>query len=176
MAEERFVFEEVTELNAVARGVPGQRTFYLVVGRGNRWVRMWLEKDQLQALGNAVDQLLAEVHGQETQEQPNTGLLSPLDPPEPPDGDFRAGRLALGHDAARDMLVLVMHRENLPEQRPPTVQFWATRPQMRALSQRIREVCAAGRPVCPLCGGPVDPEGHPCPKANGHRPVSLEQR
>ncbi|MGH9011673.1 MAG: DUF3090 family protein [Acidimicrobiia bacterium] len=25
-----------------------------------------------------------------------------------------------------------------------------------------------GRPPCPLCGGPLDPSGHICPRLNGH--------
>jgi len=48
------------------------------------------------------------------------------------------------------------------------VQVWADRRQMRTLSKQIVEVCAAGRPICPLCGGPMDPDGHTCVRSNGH--------
>ena len=30
-------------------------------------------------------------------------------------------------------------------------------------------VVSAGRPPCPFCGGPLDPGGHVCPRANGYR-------
>jgi uncharacterized repeat protein (TIGR03847 family) len=49
------------------------------------------------------------------------------------------------------------------------VRFWATREQMLSLARHGALVCAAGRPRCPLCGNPIDPEGHQCPALNGHR-------
>ena len=49
------------------------------------------------------------------------------------------------------------------------VRFWATREQMLSLARHGALVCAAGRPRCPLCGNPMDPEGHRCPALNGHR-------
>lgn len=177
MAEEAFIFETVSRLSAGARGVPGKRSFYFIAGQESAWVRIWLEKEQLQTLAEAVDQLMTSLSAQEQQsgapEEDSAGLP---EPPEPPAGEFHLGRLALGHDARRDMIVLVVHKQEQREGRQPILQIWASRAQMRALSQRIKEVCAAGRPLCPLCGGPLDPEGHPCPKANGHHPMEVEQR
>jgi uncharacterized repeat protein (TIGR03847 family) len=49
------------------------------------------------------------------------------------------------------------------------VRFWATREQMLSLARHGALVCAAGRPRCPLCGNPIDPEGHRCPALDGHR-------
>jgi uncharacterized repeat protein (TIGR03847 family) len=39
----------------------------------------------------------------------------------------------------------------------------------RAFVRRALAVVAAGRPDCPFCGQPIDPEGHICPRANGYR-------
>ena len=39
----------------------------------------------------------------------------------------------------------------------------------RAFVRRALAVVAAGRPDCPFCGQPMDPEGHVCPRANGYR-------
>jgi uncharacterized repeat protein (TIGR03847 family) len=50
------------------------------------------------------------------------------------------------------------------------VRFWATREQMLSLARHGAAVCAAGRPRCQFCNGPIDPEGHVCPAMNGHRP------
>ena len=50
--------------------------------------------------------------------------------------------------------------------------FWATREQMLSLALHSDAVCAAGRPLCQLCGNPIDPEGHICPSLNGHASVS----
>lgn len=38
----------------------------------------------------------------------------------------------------------------------------------RAFIDRARRVVAAGRPPCPLCGQPLDPAGHLCPRHNGY--------
>ncbi len=166
VASGRIVFENVTELLAAARGAPGQRTFYLVAGHPDRWVRVWLEKTQLQTLGESIDQLLA--GRQEATAQPPEALLSTDDPPGKPAAEFRAGRLGLGHDPNRDMIVLLAQAQ----EEEPVVQFWASREQMQALSKRIGEVVAAGRPLCQLCGGPIDPGGHMCVRSNGHHRVS----
>jgi uncharacterized repeat protein (TIGR03847 family) len=55
---------------------------------------------------------------------------------------------------------------------PDRVRFWASREQMLSLARHGALVCAAGRPRCPLCGNPIDPEGHRCPALNGHRDQS----
>ena len=69
-------------------------------------------------------------------------------------------------------LVDVVPGELLPEEddsTPSVARFWATSTQMRAFSIRGQEVVAAGRPKCTMCGEPMDPEGHFCPRKNGHR-------
>ncbi|MDG4831180.1 DUF3090 domain-containing protein [Solwaraspora sp. WMMD1047] len=38
----------------------------------------------------------------------------------------------------------------------------------REFIDRARRVVAAGRPPCPLCGQPLDPAGHLCPRNNGY--------
>ncbi len=66
------------------------------------------------------------------------------------------------------MVVLLMQT---PEGAPGdeiVVQAWTTKDQARAFSRRAEEVCNAGRPLCPLCGAPIDAEGHMCVRANGH--------
>lgn len=166
MATGRIVFENVSELLAASRGVPGKRTFYLIAGHSDRWVRVWLEKTQLQTLGESLELLLTGQQGPPG--ATDQALLSAGDPPGQPAADFRAGRLGLGHDPDRDMIVLLAQA---PEEEP-VVQFWASKDQMRALSKRIAEVVAAGRPICVLCGGPIDPDGHMCVKSNGHHRIS----
>jgi uncharacterized repeat protein (TIGR03847 family) len=50
------------------------------------------------------------------------------------------------------------------------VRLLVTRAQLRVLARHGAEVVARGRPLCPLCGNPLDPTGHICPALNGHRP------
>lgn len=42
----------------------------------------------------------------------------------------------------------------------------------RAFVLRAQSVVSAGRPPCPFCGGPLDPDGHLCPRANGFRRIA----
>jgi uncharacterized repeat protein (TIGR03847 family) len=53
---------------------------------------------------------------------------------------------------------------------PATASFGATREQMAAIAIHGTSLVASGRPPCPLCGLPLDPSGHACPRTNGHRP------
>jgi uncharacterized repeat protein (TIGR03847 family) len=39
----------------------------------------------------------------------------------------------------------------------------------RGFAERAERVVAAGRPPCPLCNLPLDPQGHICPRQNGYR-------
>jgi len=60
-------------------------------------------------------------------------------------------------------------QEEDDESRPSVARFWATPAQMRAFSIHGQEVVAAGRPKCSMCGEPIEPEGHFCPRKNGNR-------
>ena len=57
------------------------------------------------------------------------------------------------------------------EELPPLGVVRVTLPpaQARAFARRARALISAGRPPCPFCGGPLDPTGHVCPRANGYR-------
>jgi len=57
---------------------------------------------------------------------------------------------------------------------PGRARFWATREQMLALARHGAKVCGQGRPTCQFCDQPLDPEGHVCPKMNGHRSADDE--
>ncbi|MBI4308551.1 MAG: DUF3090 family protein, partial [Chloroflexi bacterium] len=96
----QYDFPAVTHLVAGARGEPGKRTFYLEAGDVEQWVRTWLEKEVLQALAEAIDQLLASLAQQRNSPQPTEA--APAEPrSDEPAAEFRAGRLALGYDEAR---------------------------------------------------------------------------
>ena len=93
-------------------------------------------------------------------------ILPPVDPL------FRVGEVGLGYEAESDLIVLVV-REALPEdkdqQEASVVRFWCTRSQLRAMCRWGIEIASRGRPLCSQCGQPMDPEGHFCPKKNGHK-------
>lgn len=165
----RFIFPEVTRLTAGAVGEPGHRTFYILVGRGPTQVRVWVEKEQLQAVSAAIDRLALLVTSKAADE-PEEALATPPLGDEPLSAELQGGRLAMGYDEERQRFLLTIHEKEAPEEASPVLGFWATLGQMKAWDRRIEEVCSAGRPLCALCGGPIDPEGHVCPRGNGHRP------
>jgi len=103
----------------------------------------------------------------------------PLD--EPLIEAFRAGSLTLGWDEDAD-LVLVEARaqdddgegvdpdddDDEDEDGPDLLRVRMTADAARAFVARAARVVAGGRPPCPLCGAPLDPRGHICPRRNGH--------
>lgn len=176
-----YDFESVTHIVADAVGQPGRRTFFLQARQGRRTASLILEKQQVAALASSVLQLLDELQTQHPELEPAeaTGhsprLVEPIDPA------FRVGQLGLGYDEERDLMVVVAQAmptrdEGEDEEESPVAvmddlpraRFFATRSQMRALSEKALAAVEAGRPDCPLCGRPIDAAGHFCPRANGH--------
>lgn len=175
-----FDFNSVSEIVVDAVGPPGQRTFLLQARQGGRMASLIMEKQQVAALATSILQLLEELE----KEHPDLPMLdeSMSAPPlqEPVDVAFRVGQLGLGYDANQDMMVLIAQAmpesDDDPDEQDNLLKarFYATRAQMYALSKHALDVVAAGRPECPLCGQPMDPQGHFCPRTNGHAvPLSI---
>jgi len=57
-----------------------------------------------------------------------------------------------------------------PDHGPSVARIVCTREQAGALAVNAMAAVRSGRPPCPLCGNPIDPSGHQCPRSNGHRP------
>jgi uncharacterized repeat protein (TIGR03847 family) len=91
---------------------------------------------------------------------------------------FRVGRLGLGYDETRDMLV-VTAEELAEEEKPHTarVHIWASRAQMAALARKAAIAVVSGRPICPLCGETIDTgEQHVCVRGNGRKRADAADR
>src|SRR5262249_29879297 len=97
--------------------------------------------------------------------------------PDDPTIEFKVGRMALGYAAQEDRLVLVAHDVEAGEDESiqPTLSCRFTREQARSLSESCAEAVAGGRPICQLCHRPIDPEGHMCPRANGHQKLTRRE-
>lgn len=174
-----FDLKPCSRLTIGAIGPPGQRTFYLQGIQGRTVVSLILEKEHAYALAIGIDELLEEIEAQypsDREPEPPPGDMSLVDPVAP---RFRIGRLGLGYDAEEDLLVIFAQEllsEEEAERREPAVgRFWASREQMQALSEHAKKVVAAGRPLCALCGNPIDPSGHFCPPSNGHQATTMVQ-
>lgn len=168
MAEANLLYDlnPVTHITVGALGEPGKRTFYLQGRQGLTIVTLIVEKEQVAALSRGIDDLLEQL-GVEKNVLVNAYEMEMSYPIEPV---FRVGQLGLGYDAEQKLMVLVAYE--LPEEEEPVsvdvVRFWAKAEQMRAVARHGAAIVAAGRPICVLCGRPIDPAGHFCPKRNGH--------
>ncbi|MDE3089657.1 MAG: DUF3090 family protein [Chloroflexota bacterium] len=159
----------VTHITVGAVGKPGKRAFYLQGRQGAQIITLLSEKEQISALSQGIDQLLERL-GVGNQGKTVQVSAIEMELSQPIEPVFRVGQLGLGYDAEQGLLVLVAYE--LPEEENPpvvnVVRFWATPDQMRALARHAAAIIAGGRPTCVLCGRPIDPEGHFCPKRNGH--------
>ncbi len=175
-----YDLRSVSRLTASAIGVPGERTFYIQAHEADsgRIFTLLCEKEQIAALALGIEQLLEEVEARQPASAPTAPVPdADLELEEPLEPVFRVGQLGLGYDQQADALVLVAYE--LPESEdvdPDTLsvaRIWGSRSQMRALSRHAAAVVAAGRPLCQLCGEPMDASGHICPKKNGHKKIEI---
>lgn len=160
-------------------GPPGQRTFYLQGIQGRTVVSLIIEKQHAQALATGIDELLKEIEEQHPSDALMSSKPTTMSLVDPVTARFRVGRLGLGYDEEEDLLV-IFAQELLSEEESETREaavgrFWATREQLSALSEHAKKVATAGRPICALCGNPIDPDGHFCPPSNGHHPSTIIQ-
>lgn len=179
----------VSHITADAIGQPGKRVFYIQGQKDDQVVTLIVEKVQIQTLALGLEDFLSEL-SQRFPDLPEASpeydevlmhILPPVDPL------FRVGELALGYDSDNDTAILIAREiisqdeedeqaedeESEPgiveESDANVVRFWCTRAQLRAMCRFGLEVASQGRPICPYCGQPMDPEGHFCPKRNGHK-------
>lgn len=169
-------------------GEPGSRTFFLQARSGTRVVSVALEKQQVAALAERVDELLDEVMSSETSTAVIPAVaplgLQDTDPLEQPiDEEFRAGTMTLSWDPDDERIVIevfpyteaaVVSPEQVDQdfEEPDPEEVLLVRLEAgaaRAFVQRTEQVLEAGRPSCPFCGNPIDPDGHLCVRANGFR-------
>ena len=171
MAPEIYDLNPVMHITADAIGPPGQRVFYLQAGQEDTLVTLVVEKEQVEALAISVEPMLEELENRHPQSASEMELTSQYDLVlrEPIEPLFRVGQMGLGYDEDADMLIVVAQELTDDNEEMSVVRFWASRAQMKALSEHSLEVVESGRPICPLCDNPIDPEGHFCPRRNGHK-------
>ncbi len=157
---ERFVSGSV--------GPPGQRTFFLQARAGARLMSVSMEKEQLAVLAERVKDLLvaAGLSAEAPAELVDNATLD-----APIEDEFRVSTLALAWDPARRLVIIEAHDRDPADQDAAmaSMRVMLTPPVAAEFARRSQSLIAAGRPPCPLCGQPLDPSGHICPRANGYR-------
>ncbi|HZQ50075.1 MAG TPA: DUF3090 family protein [Candidatus Dormibacteraeota bacterium] len=167
-----YELDPVDAINVAAVGEPGQRKFFLLASGQGRTLTLACEKSQLQALITRLGQMM-ESQGIEAEGHATASGLQPGEP------EWQIGEMGLGYHEGRRMFVLVASESQAAEEGAPpaeeddspSIRFWLSHRQAADFSVQAQQVIAAGRPLCPRCGLPMDPAGHPCPVMNGARPI-----
>lgn len=200
MKRQVFRFDPPQRFVAGTVGAPGERAFYLQAASTQRVTSVLLEKEQVAALAQRVDELLDQVvlaaAGQTSVPAVAPVELADNDPLELPlVEEFRVGPIALAWDEEAERVVIEAHaqadaagatedagsgegrsggRSTEPvfgdDESDEGADVMVVRlpgAMARAFAARSLALVAAGRPPCPLCGGPLDPQGHICPRKNG---------
>jgi len=172
---ELIEWDLVDRITAGAVGEPGRRVFMIQARKGTEMLSVLVEKGQVAILAGEALELLERLVPDDTMEREETLDLLGGGPVEEATPLFRARLIGLGYDPERQV-VLIELRENAGEEgeMPPDVEesdgyvvrLHATRRQVVMMTESGAEAVAAGRPPCSLCGFPMDPGGHPCPRWN----------
>ncbi len=169
-----FELNPVRSITTGFIGQPGKRVFYLQAADEQAVVTLIVEKQQVEALARGIEQFVEELHEKFPDLAQASADYSPaqMTLSVPVDPAFRVGQLGLGYDQDRDLLVVVAQSivaEGADADDADSARFYATRDQMLALGAYGLELVQQGRPTCGNCGQPIDPEGHFCPRSNGHK-------
>ncbi|MFH8345614.1 DUF3090 domain-containing protein [Streptomyces sp. NPDC018045] len=193
MSRQVFFYDAPDRFVAGTVGLPGRRSFFLQATAAGRTTSVALEKTQVAALAERIDELLDEVVRRSGGNAPvpavapaETTDTAPLE--SPVEEEFRVGTMALAWDGDEQRMIIEAQAlveleadtdEDLAEAEerllqddengPPMLRVRLTGTMARSFAKRALEVVNAGRPPCPLCSLPLDPEGHVCPRQNGYR-------
>jgi len=186
MPRRRYLFDPPERFVAGTVGEPGDRTFFLQAREGARVVSVVLEKVQVAVLADRLGELLTELERRGIEPSAEVAArgtadvdVAPLD--EPLNEAFRAGSLTLGWDGDAERVLVEARAQDEDgeaidpdedddddDEGPDLLRVRMTADAARSFVARAARVVAAGRPPCPLCGQPLDPQGHICPRRNGH--------
>jgi hypothetical protein len=154
-----FVFDKPDKVMVGVRGEVGNRLFLLQVREGRRLVVVKCEKIQLSALAEWLAQVVTEL-GRPGHLPDDFTLEAEYET------DLVVGEIAVAIN--EDEKTIEVTFESLEDE--DTLVLTLSREWAGGLAIAITRLVEAGRPPCPLCGGPLDPRGHDCPRTNGHRP------
>lgn len=164
-------FDEVDSLIPGATGEPGSRVFYIQARRGDRVVALKLEKEQVGMLGGYLGSIL-DSFGSPPPDRDIAGLIEPVDP------RWTVGSISVGVDEAAHSIIVTLdefdpHHDDDDDDEPlvharglASARFTIRGEQAAAFAEAAAELMAAGRAQCRLCGAPMDPAGHACPRWN----------
>ena len=147
-------------------GPVGSRLFLIQVRQGETLLTVKVEKQQVAAMSELLARVVKD-------EQRPGHLPDDLELEEPTEPAWAVGTVGVSFDESEDRVVLVIE-ELVPEGEAGAIaRLTITREQAAAFTVQATRLVESGRPPCPLCGSPLDPSGHECPRTNGHRPPAV---
>ena len=156
-------------------GSPGERSFYVQARDSSATHSYEIEKQQIVALAEKLREVLVLVDQEDTvlatepARDPALALAQPIEP------DYRIGTIGLAYDESSDVVLVILQPADAEETDEVIIESDAgdrlllRRDQVRAFVLHATSILSEGRPICQLCGLPIDPEGHRCPANNGQR-------
>ena len=154
---------DLDQFTVGTEGPVGQRVFLVQCHHGSALLTLKAEKQQVAVLAEYLARLLADLDAPD--ELPTAPELE-----QPTDPHWAIGTLGISYDEGTDRFVLVAEELVGEDEVGNVARFTITREQASSFAVQATSLVEAGRPPCPLCGGPLDPSGHQCPRTNGHRP------
>ena len=186
MSRQIHVFRSPDRFLAGTVGQPGEREFFLQVVDGRRVLSVSCEKQQVAVLADRLGSLITEVarrFGAEA-DAPGSIPVGELSLSTPVEAEFRVGTMGLAWDGEGSQVIvelLALSEEEVGEEivledredGPDALRVFLSLGEARDFAKHAELVVAAGRPPCPLCNNPLDPEGHICPRLNGYHRGAL---
>jgi uncharacterized repeat protein (TIGR03847 family) len=155
-------------------GEPGKRTFFLQT-QGEDTTRSFLvEKQQVSVLAERMRDVLLMIDENDTIKSALPARDPGLNAAQPVEPEWRVGNMGLAYDEEEDLVVVLLEEaqpaeeEEEPEPDAGAARVLIRRDQARSFILHAIAIVNEGRPICQLCGLPMDPEGHQCPASNGH--------
>jgi uncharacterized repeat protein (TIGR03847 family) len=172
MPRQFYFFDRPRRFVVGTVGQPGDRTFFLQVSDHGQVVSVALEKEQVQRLAERLQEMLEEISVRTGRSLTEAAALDTEALEQPIDEEFRVAALGLAWDAEDEAVIIEAQAPSEDPDEAESTLLELPAPAAVAFVVRARRVVAAGRPPCPLCSMPLDPQGHLCPRLNGYRRIA----
>ena len=144
-------------------GPVGERVFLLQCRQGSDLLTLKVEKQQIAVLASYLARIVREV-GRPGELPRDVTFVADEDP------EWVIGTIGVSYDEATSRIVVVAEELVAEDEESSVARFSLSLEQAAAFAIVATSLVEAGRPPCPLCGLPLDPSGHDCPRTKGHRP------
>lgn len=162
-----MIFDAIERFIVGTVGLPGERAFFLQVRQSGKLATVAVEKSQVAALTERLDMLISQLR--KSGHAAGLNLVERDDKPleQPIEADFVVGAISISWNEDGNQVEIELL--DVEEESHQAWNIFLSLEMANAFAKRAHAVIQSGRLPCPLCGLPIDPQGHLCPRANGYR-------